>query len=412
MFWKKPATGPDRSAVKELVAGSRRRGFVGGILSQQERQTVAPEKRIVAVAMQGAGGGEEARMIDLLSHFPIEVFPFNRKTKLRCFRDLLRTILRIRPELVVMEGTGVAGGMALLTARLIAGIPYVVSSGDAVGPYVAGRRPVFGPLFHLYERILCRLSAGFIGWTPYLTGRALTFGAPRAMTAPGWAPFPLSIESQLRARAKVRSELGIAPNDLVFGIMGSLAWTKKVGYCYGLELVRALSRTRRPDLKVLIVGEGAGRIHLQRAAGKALGNRVILTGQARRERVPEYLAAMDVASLPQSVDQVGSFRYTTKISEYLGARLPIVTGQIPLAYDFGDDWLWRLPGDTPWGERYLDALAQFMDGASISEVSAKRDAIPREIPAFDRNKQIGRATSFVSDLLNDHNGNASVKNRL
>ena len=61
---------------------------------------------------------------------------------------------------------------------------------------------------------------------------------------------------------------------------------------------------------------------------------------------------MDVASLPQSVDGVGSFRYTTKLSEYLAARLPVVTGEIPLAFDLDDGWMWRLPGDAPWEERY------------------------------------------------------------
>ena len=43
----------------------------------------------------------------------------------------------------------------------------------------------------------------------------------------------------------------------------------------------------------------------------------------------EFLAAFDLASLPQSVDRVGSFRYSTKLSEYLAAGLPIVTSQIP-----------------------------------------------------------------------------------
>jgi glycosyltransferase involved in cell wall biosynthesis len=365
-------------------------------------------RRILAVAMQGSGGGEEARLLNLLTNFPTEVFPFDRRSKWRGLRGLFKAILQSRPELVVMEGTGLAGGLALLSARLLAGIPYVVSSGDAVGPYVAGRRPLLGPMFHWYERLLCRWSAGFIGWTPYLTGRALTFGAPRAMTAPGWAPFPLSPDCQVRARARVRNELGISPNDLVFGIVGSLAWTKRVSYCYGLELVRALVRTSRPNLRALIVGDGAGRSQLERAAGKRLGESVILTGQVPREQVPDYLAAMDVASLPQSVDQVGSFRFTTKLPEYVAARLPIVTGQIPLAYDLGDEWLWRFPGKAPWDERYLNALAQLMDRVTFSEVNAKRNAMPDGLAEFDRNKQIGRVTSFVSDLLSERHGNASA----
>jgi hypothetical protein len=162
-------------------------------------------------------------------------------------------------------------------------------------------------------------------------------------------------------------------------------------------------------LKVLIVGEGAGRSQLERAAGKRLGESVILTGQVPREQVPDYLAAMDVASLPQSVDQVGSFRFTTKLPEYVAARLPIVTGQIPLAYDMGDEWLWRFPGKAPWDERYLEALALLMDRVSLSEVNAKRNAVPHALPEFDRNKQIGRATSFVNDLLNERKGHATPR---
>jgi len=374
--------------------------------------TTHQPRRILAVAMQGSGGGEEARLLDLLANFPTKVFPWDRGSKLRGLRSLFKTILQCRPELVVMEGTGMGGGLALLLARLLAGIPYVVSSGDAVGPYVAGRRPWLGPMFHWYERLLCRWSAGFIGWTPYLTGRALTFGAPRAMTAPGWAPFPLSPDGQARARERVRNELGISPSDLVFGIVGSLAWTNRVSYCYGLELVRALLRTSRPNLKVLIVGDGAGRSQLERAAGKRLGESVILTGQVPRDQVPDYLAAMDVASLPQSVDQVGSFRFTTKLPEYMAARLAIVTGQIPLSYDLGDEWLWRLAGDSPWDERYLNSLAQLMDRVTITELNAKRNALPDGLVEFDRNKQIGRVTSFVSDLLSERHGHASASDCL
>jgi glycosyltransferase involved in cell wall biosynthesis len=275
-----------------------------------------------------------------------------------------------------------------------------VSSGDAVGPFVAGLQPWLGPVLGLYERLLCRWAAGFIGWTPYLTGRAMTFGAPRAMTAPGWAPHPLSPEQQAASRIRIRRELGIAAEDLVFGLVGSLAWTKRVGYCYGLELARALKRTSRPNLKVVIVGDGAGRSRLEEAA-EHLAATVILTGRVPRDQVPHYLAAMDVASLPQSVDQVGSFRYTTKLSEYLAAGLPIVTGQIPLAYDLGDGWLWRLPGKAPWDPRYIRALTDLMERLSLAELKVKQSAVPRNLPEFDRGSQVRRVTAWITDLLKE-----------
>jgi len=359
-----------------------------------------PQVSILSFATQGAGSDDESRLLALLAKFAPDVFPFDRRIKRRTFRSILKAILVRRPSLVVMEGTGLAGGLAVVLARLLAGTPYIVSSGDAVGPFVAQQRPMLGPIFGLYERLLCRLSAGYIGWTPYLAGRALTFGAPRAMTAPGWAPFSLCPKELAARRAEIRAELAISPDDLVFGLVGSLAWTRRVRYCYGMDLVRAFQRTKREGLKVVIVGDGEGRTHLEQAAGRRLNETVFLTGRVPRDRVPDYLAAMDVASLPQSVDQLGSFRYTTKLSEYLAAGLPVVTGQIPLAYDFGDDWLWRLPGKAPWDDRYLEALADLMDNLSSVELVAKQQAVPRDSPVFDRGRQIGRVTAFITDLLN------------
>src|SRR5208337_1279843 len=134
--------------------------------------------RVVAFSTLGHGSNEEARIRDLLRDVGCELFLFDRVHKLRMFRLLLLKMWRVRPDLVVMEGTGIAGGTALILARTGFGQRYVVSSGDAVGPWVGTRSRLLGPVFGLYERVLCRLAAGFIGWTPYLVGRALTFGTP------------------------------------------------------------------------------------------------------------------------------------------------------------------------------------------------------------------------------------------
>jgi glycosyltransferase involved in cell wall biosynthesis len=353
----------------------------------------------MAFATQGVGHGEEARIRDLTSGVDAELYPFDRKQKRKTFWDLLKTILSRRADLVVMEGTGLAGGAALLLGRFLARVPYVVSSGDAVGPFLSGRVPLLGPAFGLYERLLCRCSAGFIGWTPYLVGRALTFGAPRGMTAAGWAPFPKSSEESAAGRLRVRQRWGIPPDAIVFGIAGTLEWNRRVNYCYGLELVSAAVRIDRPDVRVLIVGDGSGRAKLEQLAAGRLGSSIILTGRVPREQVLDYLAAMDVGSLPQSVDGVGSFRYTTKISEYIAASLPLVTGQIPLSYDFDSGWLWRLPGRAPWDERYVAALADLMGTITAADIQRARQRIPSHDPAFDRDAQVARVTAFLNELL-------------
>lgn len=367
-----------------------------------ESGSLAPQvahPHVLIFSTLGHGSNEEDRIRSLLGHFDPEVFRFDRASKRRMFLRLLLKIYRTFPSLIVMEGTGLAGGLALILARLLFGCQYVVSSGDAVGPWVAGRVRFLGPLFGLYERILCKLAAGFIGWTPYLAGRALTFGTRRVMTASGWAPFLRSEKEQAADRIRVRRELGIPPGQLVVGLAGSLVWSRRYGYCYGWELVEAARRVRRSDVTFLIVGDGDGRLRLAARAAALPQERVIFTGRLRQDQLPAYYASMDVGSLPQSVDGVGSFRYTTKLSEYLASRLPVVTGQIPLAYDLDDGWLWRLSGDAPWTERYVAGLAELIDQLTPAELEAKRAAVPTAPPEFDHGRQVARATAFVNDLL-------------
>ena len=358
---------------------------------------MATHARIACFATQGSGHGDEARIQSLLEDVDPELLPFARARRTRSAVRLLRTLLSKRPDLVVMEGTGIAGGAAVLLARLLGGVRYVVSSGDAVGPFVGVEHTLLGRVAAQYERVLCRHCAGFIGWTPYLVGRALTFKAPRAMTAAGWAE-----ASKPEDREQRRLELGIPPDAIVFGLIGSLDWSSSVGYCYGLELVEAVTRTERSDVRVVVIGDGSGLDRLKEVAATDLGGRVLLPGRVPRDSAMSYLSAFDVGSLPQSVDRVGSFRYTIKLSEYLAARLPIVTGQIPLAYDLDGGWLWRLAGRAPWDPAYVDELSKLMRTVTRGDIQARQSRLPADVPEFDRDRQRRRVSQFLSDLLLAH----------
>lgn len=358
-----------------------------------------PSRTILAVATKGSGSNEEQRIRELLSQFNTEAAEFDRGRKLKSGWGLFRRIARGKPALVALEGTGLAGGIACIFGRLICGVPYVLSSGDAVGPWIASRAWLLGPVFGAYERLLCRCCAGFIGWSPYLVGRAMTFGAPRGVTAAGWSHAELPAGSRAEHRNALRRELGIPETDIVFGIVGSLQWSRRRNYCYGLELVRAIKSVQRTDVSVLIVGDGNGVEHLRQLVSELPGRRVILTGAVAAEAVPRYLAAMDFGSLPQSVDGVGNFRYTTKISEYCAARLKVITLGTPMSYDLSADWLIRLPGRAPWDPTFVSALGRFMESAS----HVRRADETTSIPEFDRARQIARVTEFINDLLADLN---------
>jgi hypothetical protein len=118
------------------------------------------------------------------------------------------------------------------------------------------------------------------------------------------------------------------------------------------------------------------------------------------EDVPDYLAAFDAASLSQSVDRVGSFRYTTKLSEYLAAELPIITTENPVAYDLDNGYFWRLPGAAPWSPVYGDALVELLEEITPEQIAERRAAIRSwGADPFDKVTQQQRMTEFIEDLL-------------
>jgi len=355
--------------------------------------------KILVVSTLGSGSNEERRVRDLLSGFPTEVFPFDRTRKLSMMWGFFRFLWWNRPHLVVVEGSGIAVGLPLILGRILFGQKYVVSSGDAIGPWVGIHSRFFGKLFTLYEKWLVWCCAGFIGWTPYLVGRALTFGAPRGMTAAGWAPFKRSASDLAGARERIRTQYQIPQNAIVIGIAGTMQWTSRAGFCYGYEIVSAMRNIQRKDVFALLVGDGSGRERLEKLVGPTLKDRILFTGRVPQEFVSDYLAAMDIGSLPQSVDGVGSFRYTTKISEYLDCRLPMVTGHVPMGYDLDDGWIWRLPGNAPWGSEYITAMTKLLENITTNEIAERRMAIPESPPLFDRERQISRTTSFIADIL-------------
>lgn len=354
-------------------------------------------RRVACFATQGTGHPDEGRILTLLGPLEPARWPFDRSKKLASGLAVWRRGRRERPDLVVMEGTGFAGGLSVIALSVLRGVPYVVSSGDAVAPFVAARHALLAVPAAVYERVLYRRAAGVVGWTPYLVGRAITLGARRAMHAANWAPAAATRGDGLA----VRRSLGIAPDDIVFGIVGSIDWNERRGYCYGYELVQAACRLRRDDVKVVVVGGGSGIERLRDLAGDRLGHTVLLAGRVPRARVPAYLQAFDVGSLPQSVDRVGALRYTTKLSEYLAASLPAVTGQLPLAYELAGEWLWRLPGDAPWEERYVAALAGVMATVDRATVERLRTLVPSDVETFDRDRQIAQVCAFVGDLLDE-----------
>jgi glycosyltransferase involved in cell wall biosynthesis len=106
--------------------------------------------------------------------------------------------------------------------------------------------------------------------------------------------------------------------DLVVGVIGSMEWSQQHGMCYGWDIVEAMAHLKDVSIKALLVGDGDGRVRLERRAAElGVSDRIVFVGRQPASQLGRFLAAMDVCVSTQSADAVGMVRTTGKLPLYL-----------------------------------------------------------------------------------------------
>lgn len=275
-------------------------------------------------------------------------------------------------DLVYLEGTGIAAGANSLLYHWWKGQKYIVSSGDPIaGFFTVTRGSLVGAMFGIYERLLYRACSGFIGWTPYLVGAALNLGARRAVTIEGAVDTSIFHPYSQEKKRAAKASLGIQPDQLVCGVVGILKWVARQSYCYGLELVQALKLVRRKDITILVVGDGDGQQILENSIPESLRSQVVFTGRLQDTQLANAINAMDLGFVTQTLDELGLFRLTGKLPEYLACGVPVAMSCIPGYYDYAMDVGWALPPKHPGSKDFQAKLARWLDELTFDEVQTK-----------------------------------------
>jgi glycosyltransferase involved in cell wall biosynthesis len=188
---------------------------------------------------------------------------------------LYRLMRRERPH-VVHTHTAKAGFVGRIAARL-AGVPVVLHTfhGHVFHGYFS---PAKTRLFLRIERLGARLSTRIITISPRLREEIAQFGVTGSERI---EVIPLGFElemfaSQARGAGDFRRSLGLPAAATLVGAVGRLVPIKNIPLL--LEAV-ALARQEDPDIRVVLVGDGALREELEvEAEALGLGQAVIFTG--------------------------------------------------------------------------------------------------------------------------------------
>jgi len=368
-----------------------------------------PDKQLptlLCLSSAGASSMDGRRMRRLCEGLKAEIVFHvvdRQKGRIAAWSAVNRVLAERRWDLVYFEGTGIVVGLPLLQAAWKNHQRFIVSSGDPVGGFFrVTRGPLLGHIFEIYEKYLYRACTAFVGWTPYLTGAALELGARRAITIEGGVDLARFRSLPPEERMVARRRFGIADGHLVCGVVGSLKWTPRHSYCYGLEMIESLKRLRRTDVSLLIVGDGDGLARLKAAVPEALSARVIFTGRLPESEVVTAMGVMDVGFVTQTLDELGSFRLTTKLPEYLACGVPVAMSPIPGFYDYAQAAGWPLPAFHPASPEFHAKCAQWLDNLSSEEIAAKASQARRVAEErFNYDRLAEKFHSFVTMLLGE-----------
>ncbi len=128
---------------------------------------------------------------------------------------------------------------------------------------------------------------------------------PRWRTQEQWRVLPLGLDpapyTRPTDRAALRASLGLAPEALVLGHIG---WFRPAKNHPFLLRVFAEVLARRPEARLLLIGEGEQQAEVQALAGE-LGvlDAVVFAGP--RDDVPALLQVMDVFVFPSHIEGLG-----------------------------------------------------------------------------------------------------------
>lgn len=127
-----------------------------------------------------------------------------------------------------------------------------------------------------------------------------------------------------------RAELGIGSDEFVIGFAGSVErW-------YAIDdLIRALPELLRicPRIRLLIIGGSLFTRYRDEleilAKDLRVSDRVLFTGTKPYHELPQYIACMDVCTIPLSPPRWGEIALPNKFFEYSACGKPIVMKPIP-----------------------------------------------------------------------------------
>lgn len=243
---------------------------------------VGPEVAISTYTVPG-----QAHRPTLPSHFDLHA---------RHIQAGLRRLLRERPADLILVGHAAYVGAFPEAARAHR-VPWLVWVHSILRPMIFGDGLAPAPLA---QQILTRMqtASGLVCVARHIAADLTAMCVGAATVVPNG--IDLTLFHPRRRSARLRTALGLAPDDIVVAHASNLKQVKRIGDLVGSAEV-ALKHD--PRLVYLIVGDGPHMGEIAQACQvRGLADRFRLTGWLPQDEVARHLSLADIAVLPSAAE--------------------------------------------------------------------------------------------------------------
>ena len=248
-------------------------------------------------------------------------------------REIKRQLREFKPDVIV--GFGIINAYLASKIGNKCGIPFVYYWIDVLHTLITIKHVQF--LGRHLEKWTIKNSSKVITINKKLAEFVTKLGADKEQTCVIGAGIDLARFNPKLDGYKVRKNYGIKKDDFVLFFMG---WLYDFSGLKEVAIELAKIKDEKPDVKLLIVGDGDAFDDLQRIRAECdLDSQMILTGKQPYESIPKFLAAADICLLPAYPNEkIMQDIVPIKMYEYMAMGKPVITTKLPgVMKEFGED---------------------------------------------------------------------------
>ena len=189
----------------------------------------------------------------------------------------------------------------------------------------------------------------------------------------------------------IREKYGIKKEDKVLFFMG---WLYEFSGLKEVALELAKNKEEKPEIKLLIVGDGDAFDDLQRIREEYnIDSQMILTDKQPYEKIPEFIAAADICILPAYNNEIMKDIVPIKMYEYMAMGKPVIVTRLPgVMKEFGND-NGVIYVDKP--EDALKKAIELIENGSIEEEGRKARRFVEKLSWDDITDEFGKILEEV-----------------